>query len=149
MGNPTTRHGIAFATPTVVDTQSLPYAIITFSRQPSVAYFLKGVLDCAGFVTIVASSSPEDLEAAVERIRPDAIVYDVSFPFIENWRQLQELQGRPSIGTIPVVITTSEARELFRQVGVSSAIEIFRRPDDVSEIRDAIIGAIRSNALAS
>jgi DNA-binding response OmpR family regulator len=145
----TTRHGTAFATRRGVDNQTLPYAIVTFSRQPSVAYFLKGVLDCAGFATIAASSSPGDLEAAVERMHPDAIVYDVSFPFTESWRQLQELRGRSTIGNIPVVITTSEARELFRQVGVSSAIEIFRRPDDVSEIRDAVTGAIRANAPAS
>jgi CheY-like chemotaxis protein len=144
VGNPTTRHGTAFATPILVEKQTLPYAVVTFSRQPSVAYFLKGVLDCAGFTTIAASSSPQELEAAVERVHPDAIVYDVSFPFMENWDQLQELRSR-AIADIPVVITTSEARELYRRVGVSSAIEIFRRPDDVTEIRDAITGAIRAN----
>lgn len=149
VGIPTTWHGTPFATCTSVENQSLPYAVVTFSRQPSVAYFLKGVLDCAGFTTIAASSSAQDLEAAVERMHPDAIVYDVSFPFTENWRQLQELRGRTAIGNIPVVITTSEARELFRRVGVSSAIEIFRRPDDVTEIREAITGAIRANVPAS
>jgi len=40
------------------------------------------------------------------------------------------------------VITTSDARELKRRVGVDDAIEIFRRPDDLSEIRSAVIGAI-------
>jgi DNA-binding NarL/FixJ family response regulator len=143
VGISTTPHGTGFATPAVVENETLPYAVVTFSRQPSVAYFLKGVLDCAGFTTIAASSSPQDLEAAVERMHPDAIVYDVSFPFAENWDQLQEL--RATLGNIPVVITTSEARELYRRVGVSSAIEIFRRPDDVTEIREAITGAIRAN----
>jgi CheY-like chemotaxis protein len=116
--------------------------VVTFSPQPSVAYFLKGVLDCAGFTVVSAASELDELEAQVERMRPDAVVYDVSFPFAENWHSLQQLRSRGAMRGIPVVITTSEARELFRRVGVSDAIELFRRPDDVVALRRAVCATI-------
>jgi CheY-like chemotaxis protein len=121
---------------------------ITFSPQSSVAYFLKGVLDCAGFDVCAAVSTPEELEAVVTRDRPDAIVYDVSFPFASNWQKLQNVCRRPALRNIPVVVTTSEPRELFRATGCSSAIEVFTRPDDVRQFREVLQSAIESVAPA-
>ena len=123
------------------------YVVVAFSPQPSVAYFLQGVLDCAGFTVIAASSGPDELGAVVQQTRPDAIVYDVSLPFTENWNQLRQLRNRAARRNILVVVTTSEARELYRRVGVSTAIEMFKRPDDVTELRQAVRGAIEAATL--
>ena len=38
---------------------------------------------------------------------------------------------------MPIVITTGDARELYRRVGVPAAIELFRKPDDLTELRGA------------
>ena len=126
--------------------ESRSYVVLAFSPQPSFAYFLKGVLDCAGLAAIASSSSAEDLEALAQRARPDAIVYDVSYPFTENWRQLQDVKNRPALRHIPFVITTSEAQELFRRVGCSSAIELFARPSDLAAFQSAVRNAIESTA---
>jgi len=112
--------------------------VVTFSHEPSVAYFLKGVLDCAGFAVTAVSSNLDDLEAAVQRTRADAIVYDLSYPFQANWEELQQLRERKCLKETPVVITTSEAHGLYRALGVSAAVEIFRRPDDVAELRRVV-----------
>ncbi len=120
------------------------YVAVTFSPQPSVAYFLRGVLESAGFSVTAAAFQADDLEAAVERTRPDVVVYDVSFPFKENWNQCQQLLRRPAFYHIPLVVTTSERRELFRTVGVSAAVELFSRPDDVTELRTAVRRAIET-----
>lgn len=120
--------------------------VVAFSPQSSVAYFLKGVLDCAGLTVTAAVSDTSDLEAIVRSTPPDALVYDVSFPFAANWQKLQELRARPAFRRVPVIVTTSEARELFRATGCASAIEIFARPDDVSGLRNALMGAIESIA---
>ncbi len=118
--------------------------IVTYSPQSSVAYFLKGVLECAGLTVSAAVSEMDELEALVRRSRPDAIVYDVSFPFRENWQKLQEARGLATLRSLPIVITTSESRELFRVTGCSSAIELFARPNDVAPFRQALLGAIRA-----
>jgi CheY-like chemotaxis protein len=120
------------------------YVAVTFSPQPSVAYFLRGVLDSAGFAVSDASFRPDDLEVAIHRNRPDVIVYDVSYPFRENWQRCQQLLKQVGAADIPVVITTSEQRELRRAVGVSAAVELFRNPDDVAELRHAVRRAIQA-----
>jgi CheY-like chemotaxis protein len=119
--------------------------VVAFSPQPSFAFFMKGVLDCAGFQTMAASSSPDDLEELVLKVRPDAVVYDVSYPYVENWRQLERLRSRV-LRSIPVVITTSEAGELARRVGVSTAIEMFTRPSDLVAFQSAVKDAIKADS---
>ncbi len=120
------------------------YLVVAFSPQPSLAYFMKGVLDCAGLTAIAASSDPREVEALAEQAKPDAVVYDVSFPFAENWGRLQQLRARPALSDVPFVITTSEARELERRVGVSTAIELFSRPKDVKQFQSAVRSAIET-----
>jgi CheY-like chemotaxis protein len=124
------------------------YVAVTFSPQSSVAYLLKGVLACAGFTVSAALSDPAELESVVRSGRPDVIVYDVSFPFRKHWQTLQELRSLPAMRKVPVVITTSEPRELFRATGCASAIEVFTRPDDMSEFRHALQNAIEAVAPA-
>ena len=70
----------------------------------------------------------------------------MSFPFASNWQKLQDVRGRPALRNIPVVVTTSEPRELFRATGCSSAIEVFTRPDDVRQFREVLQSAIESVA---
>ena len=122
--------------------ESRGYVLVAFSPQPSVAFFLKGVLDCAGFTVVAASSELATLEQIVERTRPDAVVCDIGFPFLENWTALQQTCHRPALRHLPVVVTTSEVLELRRQVGETGAIELFRRPDDFSALRAAVQSAI-------
>jgi len=122
------------------------YVVLAFSPQPSFAYFLKGVLDCAGLTAIASSSSVEDLEGLAQKARPDAIVYDVSYPFTENWHQLQEVKNRPALRDVPFIITTSEAQELFRRVGCSSAIELFARPSDLAAFQSTVRNVIETAA---
>jgi DNA-binding response OmpR family regulator len=123
---------------------SRSYVAVTFSSQPSVAYFLRGVLDSAGFAVSSASFRPDDFEVAIQRNRPDVIVCDVSYPFRENWQQCQQALKQAGATDIPVVITTSERCELQRMVGISADVELFRKPDDVTELRRAVRRAIQS-----
>jgi CheY-like chemotaxis protein len=125
------------------------FVVVAFSPQPSLAYFMKGVLDCAGFQTVAASSSLDELEALLLKVRPDAVVYDVSYPFAENWRQLEQLKSRSALRDIPIVLTTSEARELARRVGVSNAIEMFTRPSDLAAFQTAVRRAIEEASHAA
>lgn len=122
--------------------------VVTFSPQPSVAAFLLRIVDAAGFRAFATASTVEELETLVKRVSPDAIVYEIGFPFADNWHQLVEARRRPWLEKIAIVITTGDARELYRRVGVLAAIELFRKPDDFSELRGAILGAIREAAPA-
>ena len=128
------RRGTEFAPCRSMSSQPAEYVAVTFSSQPSVAYFLKGVLDCAGFMS-VASSSVDELDLLLQQVRASVLVYDLSYPFQENWRALQRLRRSTVLQHLPVVITTSEAPALYQALGIAADVEIFRRPDDVTELR--------------
>lgn len=110
--------------------------VVTFSPQPSVAEFLRRIVEDAGFVSR-ATSTFDELRDAAAFDPPDAIVYEIGFPFVENWRQFTRLRSDPTLRDIPVVITTADARELHRRTGVH-ALEVFRKPDDLSQIRETV-----------
>jgi CheY-like chemotaxis protein len=125
---------------------SSTYETVTFSPQSLVAYFLKGVLECSGLTVSAAASSVADLEECVRRNQPAAIVYDVSFPFSTNWQALQALRSQPALRNVPVVVTTSDARELFRVTGYSNAIEIIVKPENIVGLRQSLRHAIEAVA---
>ncbi len=116
------------------------YVVVTFSPQPSIADFLKRIVDAAGFAS-QATSTEDQLAQVVEGVMPDAIVYEIGFPFSDNWHRLVQMRTKPTFHNVPFVITTADARELYRRVGVP-AIELFRRPDDLTELRDTVLDAI-------
>ena len=64
------------------------HIVVTFSPQPSVAAFLQRIVDAAGFTANATASTVEELEALVNNVSPDAIVYEIGFPFTDNWHQL-------------------------------------------------------------
>jgi DNA-binding NarL/FixJ family response regulator len=70
------------------------------------------------------------------------IVCDVSYPFKENWLRCHQALKQAGACDIPVVITTSEQHEFRRMIGISPDVELFRRPDDVTELRAAVRRAI-------
>jgi DNA-binding response OmpR family regulator len=119
------------------------HTIVTFSPQPSVAAFLQRIVDAAGFTANATASTVEELETLVNRESPDAVVYEIGFPFTDNWDQLKRARQRPFLQHMPIVVTTGDAREFYRRVGVPASIELFRKPDDLTELRGAILGAIR------
>jgi CheY-like chemotaxis protein len=88
----------------------------------------------------------DEIKAMAAAMHPDAIVYDVSYPFAENWQRLQELRNHSVLRQIPFVVTTSEAGELFRKVGYPGAIELFARPSDLTAFQSAVRGAIETTA---
>lgn len=116
--------------------------IVAYSPQSSVAFFMKDVFERVGLTVNAATSTLDDLEAVVGRDRPTGIVYDVSFPFTQHWEQLQKIRRRRSLRGIPIVVTTSEPRELFRATGCSSAIELFARPNDIAPLKEALLTAL-------
>jgi DNA-binding response OmpR family regulator len=120
------------------------YVVVTFSPQPSVADFLKRITDEAGFAS-QAASTVDELERIVEDVMPDALVYEIGFPFSDNWHRLTQMRTRPMFQRLPVVITTADAQALYHRVGIP-AIELFRKPDDLTELREAVLGAIETAA---
>lgn len=113
--------------------------IIAFSPEPSVADFLKRIVEDAGFVATAIWSSIEDLEKAVAQQRPFALVYEVGIPFAEKWESFVAAFSRPAFAGIPIVIATPASGEQCRRAGAAATLEILPRPT-----RDVVTEAIRA-----
>jgi CheY-like chemotaxis protein len=122
---------------------------ITVSARPSTAFFLKGVLDCAGFAATAIATPSRNLTDEVERAHPDLIVYDVTEPMWESCQTLRRLRRRPHLRHVPIVVATSDARGLYESAGVRAGIELCGDPSDVQQVHEAARRALaRSNSLA-
>lgn len=118
--------------------------VLTYSSQPSVADFLRRIAHAAGFDSH-AASSPAELKAVATRLRPDVVLYEIGFPFTDQWEQFTQLRREAALQHLPFVLTTPDASETLRRIGVH-ALELFRKPDDLSEIRHAVLTAVTSAA---
>jgi CheY-like chemotaxis protein len=115
--------------------------VVAFSRQPSVADFLKRVLEDAGFAATAVWSDLEDLEAAVKAQPPAAILCEIGFPLIDEWRRLADVLDRPSLHGVPIVVAAAANPDACRKAGVPVALDIFTRPSE-AVIRRTIFDAI-------
>lgn len=118
--------------------------VLTYSAQPSVADFLRRIASAAGFDS-QAASSPDELKTVAKRLRPDVVLYEIGFPYADQWQQLTQLRSDAALQDLPFVITTPDASETLRRVGVH-ALELFCKPEDLSEIRHAVLRAVGSAA---
>jgi CheY-like chemotaxis protein len=104
------------------------HVVVAFSRQPSVADFVKTILEEAGYEAIACWSTVDDLERAVSDSNPCAIVYEVGFPLDAELEQLREVRVRRGLAGIPLVIATPAPAALYQHCGIARALEIFTRP---------------------
>lgn len=115
--------------------------LIAFSRQPSVADFMKRFLEDAGYSAIACWSTLEDLERVVSDTQPAAIVYEVAFPLATEWERCCEARRRPTLVHIPLVIATPAPPDLYRHVGMPDALDVFTRPSK-HEVEVALRSAV-------
>ena len=124
--------------------------VIGFSPQPSVADLLRRLLEDAGFRAVAVWSTVDDLEAAVRRTNPDAIVQEIGFPFHDHWAQFRDARMRGALRHLPIVIATSGSHDLCVRAGERPAFDIFPRPDNVAivtaAVREAILAARPAHA---
>ncbi len=104
------------------------HVLIAFSRQPSVADFMKQILAEAGYTAIASWSTIDDLERAVSDHCPAAVVYEVGFPLAAEWERFCEARRRPTLAHVPLVLATPAHPDLYLRVGISQALDVFTRP---------------------
>jgi hypothetical protein len=81
-----------------------------------------------------------DLRAFFEEHRPDAVVFDIAIPYVENWNYFQDYVLK--LDLLPeqcFILTTTNRTVLEMLVGPTSVCEMVGRPYDL----DAIVGAIK------
>jgi CheY-like chemotaxis protein len=81
----------------------------------------------AGWETITASSGPDGIRAAADpKRRPSAILMDVMMPGMDGPTAFRELQQKPEIAEIPVLLLTAKVQGVdqrrFAGLGVAGVL---------------------------
>ena len=81
----------------------------------------------AGWETITASSGPDGIRAAADpKRRPSAILMDVMMPGMDGPTAFRELQQKPEIADIPVLLLTAKVQGVdqrrFAGLGVAGVL---------------------------
>jgi len=124
------------------------HVVVAFSRQPSVADFVKTILEDAGYKAIACWSTVDDLERAVSECNPGAIVYEVGFPLGAELEQLRQVRLRRGLAGLPIVIATPAPAALYQRCGIARALEIFTRPSKLA-VETALQASIRAHRISS
>jgi len=87
-----------------------------------------------------------DLRAFFEEHQPNAVVFDIAIPYVENWRYFQDqVLGLHLMPEQCFVLTTTNRTALEMLVGPTSVCEMVGRPFDLNTILDAIKRAIAAS----
>lgn len=109
--------------------------------SPDVVEFLRDLFVAEGFRTAPYTTSPsegsEKMIAFLAHLRPQVVVYAVSFPYEENWASFQEVCA--NLPEYQWVVTTTNKCALDQLVGSTITIEIISKPFDL----ETMVAAVR------
>jgi CheY-like chemotaxis protein len=105
---------------------------------------LQDVLAEEGFATAAAyvtefKRGERDLAAFFRQHQPQAVVYDIAIPYIQNWQFFQnQVLGLDLLSAGRFVVTTTNRSVLEQLVGPTQAIELIGRPYDLQTLISAV-----------
>lgn len=75
------------------------------------------------------------------RLRPNAVVYDLAYPYDVSWTAFQTV--RAAVPACRWVVTTTDTRALTELVGPAGALPIIGKPFELETITAAVHTALR------
>jgi CheY-like chemotaxis protein len=109
---------------------------------------LRTCLQSHGFSRVVTAHARHfrdgdaDFLKFVDEHQPALFLYDISLPYEQNWRFLQQQLSSESMQGRLLVLTTTNKRALEGLVGPTDALEVLGKPYDLDQIMRAVERAL-------
>jgi len=118
-------------------TTATPPRVLVVDDEENIRFLVGSALDLAGFVTALAETGQEALDA-VESFRPDLVVLDVMLPDIDGFTVLQRLRDRGSSPKVIFLTARAATEDRVRGLttgGVDYQVKPFAVPELVARVR--------------
>jgi DNA-binding response OmpR family regulator len=116
--------------------------VLAINTDDGILALIAAALTEAGFEALTCRLADLNSEGGflsyATKLLPDAIVYDVGPPYMENWERLQGVIASGAV-TAPVIITSTDPDILRDKVGASPAAGFVGKPFEIAEL----IGSVR------
>jgi DNA-binding response OmpR family regulator len=129
--------------------------IAVFNASEDTVAFVRLFFEQQGFHVVTQSWPAYDplradvADAFVSQHAADAVIFDVSLPYDENWQHFETFKKMLDGRKVPVVLTTTNKRALTEMVGTTGALEIVGKPFDLDHLASAVRNAIQRLADSS
>jgi DNA-binding response OmpR family regulator len=129
--------------------------VALFNASDDTVEMVQRMLDASGFNCLVGCHFTDLKKGAVDFARylgkhePEVVIFDISPPYMENWRFFKTLRDDWAMEGRGLVLTTTNKERLDETVGADSgAFEIVGKPYDLDQIKAAIQAALARAAQA-
>jgi DNA-binding response OmpR family regulator len=123
--------------------------VALFNASDDTVEMVQRMLDASGFACLVGCHFADLKKGRVDFARylsqqePAVVIFDISPPYLENWRFFKTLRDDVSMTGRGLVLTTTNKERLDEEVGTDSkAFEIVGKPYDLDQIKVAIHTAL-------
>jgi len=108
--------------------------VLIIDDSPTELHLFQGMLEKAGFDTLVADSGEEGLKAA-RTARPDCILMDVVMPGMNGFQATRKLTQDSQTAGIPVIMVTTKDQETDKIWGMrQGAVEYLVKPIEAKQL---------------
>jgi CheY-like chemotaxis protein len=86
----------------------MKHTVLVIEDEAPLRDLMREALELSGYVVVAASNGREALEAMARIEHVCLVLLDLLMPIMNGWEFFTEIQSRPTLASVPVVIHTSE-----------------------------------------
>jgi CheY-like chemotaxis protein len=116
------------------------HKVLVVDDDPSIQKIVRMSLQFRGVEEVLLAGDGEECLSAVNRIRPDLILLDVSMPKLDGYETCRLLKRDPETRSIPVIFLTASVQKGDKEAGMEvGALGYLFKPFDPIALHDQIL----------
>lgn len=120
--------------PLAKQTGSKRFRVLVVEDDPDVRELLKLTLEVAGYEVIEAENGVDGIAAARQH-EPDAILMDMSMPFMDGCQSTRRIRQDPRLATVPIIACTAYNRWEWRGKAIlAGCTDFLTKPVDSDKL---------------
>jgi|HubBroStandDraft_6_1064221.scaffolds.fasta_scaffold340989_2 two-component system OmpR family response regulator len=121
--------------------------VLVAEDDPDIRKVIRMSLRHGGVNDVVLTGDGRECLAAVNRVRPDLILLDVSMPHLDGYQTCVLLKANPETKSIPVIFLTAKVQAQEAEIGMKSgALGYLSKPFDPLTLHEQILALLAKGA---